>query len=115
MLSTVSRLMTSVFGSRNQRLLKRYDSFVAAANALEASLPPLADDAFQAKTTELKQRYAANEDLDALAELRREGGQLRVGEALHLRLEAGDLGDDRFEELELAPLAEVQNLLEETH
>jgi len=65
-LSTVSRLMTSVFGSRNQRLLKRYGSFVAAANALEASLTALPDDAFVAKTAELKQRYAADEDLDAL-------------------------------------------------
>ncbi len=38
MLSTVSNLMTGVFGSRNQRLLKRYGSLVAAANALEAQL-----------------------------------------------------------------------------
>ena len=66
MLSTVSRLMTGVFGSRNQRLLKRYGSLVAAANAFEASLTPLPDDAFVAKTAELKQRYAADEDLDAL-------------------------------------------------
>ena len=66
MLSTVSRLMTGVFGSRNQRLLKRYGSLVAAANAFEASLTALPDDAFLAKTVELKQRYAANQDLDAL-------------------------------------------------
>jgi preprotein translocase subunit SecA len=65
-LNTVSRLVTSVFGSRNQRLLKRYGSFVAAANALEASLTPLSDDALRAKTAELKQRYAANNDLEAL-------------------------------------------------
>jgi preprotein translocase subunit SecA len=58
--------MTSVFGSRNQRLLKRYGSLVAAANALEASLTALPDEAFIAKTAELKQRYAADEDLDAL-------------------------------------------------
>jgi preprotein translocase subunit SecA len=58
--------MTGVFGSRNQRLLKRYGSFVSAANALEASLTALPDEAFLAKTAELKQRYAADEDLDAL-------------------------------------------------
>src|SRR5438034_1287176 len=58
--------MTGVFGSRNQRLLKRYGSLVAAANALEASLTSLPDAAFLAKTAELKQRYAANADLDAL-------------------------------------------------
>ena len=50
MLSSVSRFMTSVFGSRNQRLLKRYGSFVAAANALESSLTGLSDDALRAKT-----------------------------------------------------------------
>jgi preprotein translocase subunit SecA len=65
-LSSVSRLMTSVFGSRNQRLLKRYGSFVAEANALEASLTSLPDDALKAKTAELKQRYAETEDLEAL-------------------------------------------------
>jgi preprotein translocase subunit SecA len=65
-LSSVSRFMTSVFGSRNQRLLKRYGSFVAAANALESSLTGLSDDALRAKTAELKARYAETEDLEAL-------------------------------------------------
>jgi preprotein translocase subunit SecA len=65
-LSSVSNFMVGVFGSRNQRLIKRYGSLVAAANALEAGLAPLADDALRAKTAELKERYAASEDLDAL-------------------------------------------------
>jgi preprotein translocase subunit SecA len=65
-LSTVSNLMTGVFGSRNQRLLKRYGSLVAAANALEPALTALSDDALRAKTAELKQRYAQKPDLDAL-------------------------------------------------
>jgi preprotein translocase subunit SecA len=58
--------MVGVFGSRNQRLLKRYGLLVAAANALEAGLAALSDDALRAKTAELKQRYAASQDLDAL-------------------------------------------------
>jgi preprotein translocase subunit SecA len=58
--------MTSVFGSRNQRLLKRYGSFVTAANALEPSLSGLSDEALKAKTAELKARYAETEDLEAL-------------------------------------------------
>ncbi len=67
MLSTVSNLMTGVFGSRNQRLLKRYGELVAAANALEPELDrALSDEALRAKTVELKQRYAAKQDLDAL-------------------------------------------------
>src|SRR5213078_1523773 len=58
--------MTGVFGSRNQRLLKRYGSLVAAAGALEPGLKTLSDEALRAKTLELKQRYAADKDLDAL-------------------------------------------------
>ena len=41
MLSSVSNFMVGVFGSRNQRLIKRYGSLVAAANALEAGLTAL--------------------------------------------------------------------------
>jgi preprotein translocase subunit SecA len=65
-LSTVSNLMTGVFGSRNQRLIKRYGSLVAAANAFEPTLKTLADEQLRAKTLELKERYAAQKDLDAL-------------------------------------------------
>ncbi len=66
MLSSVSNFMVGVFGSRNQRLIKRYGSLVLAANALEAGLMPLPDDALRAKTAELKQRYTESQDLDAL-------------------------------------------------
>ena len=66
MLSTVSHFMVGVFGSRNQRLIKRYGSLVAAANALEPSLTGLSDDALRAKTAELKERYVASQDLDVL-------------------------------------------------
>ena len=66
MLSSVSNFMVGLFGSRNQRLLKRYGVLVAAANALEPGLSALADDALRAKTVELKERYAAAPDLEAL-------------------------------------------------
>jgi preprotein translocase subunit SecA len=65
-LSTVSNFMVGVFGSRNSRLLKRYGSLVAAANALEAGLTGLSDDALRAKTAELKERYTASQDLEPL-------------------------------------------------
>jgi preprotein translocase subunit SecA len=58
--------MVGVFGSRNQRLLKRYGVLVAAANALEDELKALGDEALRAKTAALKQRYTESEDLDAL-------------------------------------------------
>jgi len=65
-LSTVSNFMVGVFGSRNQRLLKRYGVLVAAANALEDGLKALGDDALRDKTTELKQRYTESQDLEPL-------------------------------------------------
>jgi preprotein translocase subunit SecA len=58
--------MVGVFGSRNQRLLKRYGSLVVAGNALEAELKELSDEAVKAKTAELKARYTASPDLEAL-------------------------------------------------
>src|SRR5688572_31859565 len=58
--------MVGVFGSRNQRLLKRYATLVAGANALEAGLKSLDDEALRARTAELKQRYTESQDLDAL-------------------------------------------------
>src|SRR5262249_12152563 len=44
-----------------------------------------------------------------------ERAQLRVGARLHLRLEPGNLRDDGLEQLELASLAGVEELLEESH
>jgi preprotein translocase subunit SecA len=65
-LRSLQNFMVGVFGSRNQRLLKRYGVLVAAANALEPSLMALSDEALRAKTDELKARYAESQDLDAL-------------------------------------------------
>jgi preprotein translocase subunit SecA len=62
----LTNLFTGIVGSRNQRLLRRYGSIVADINALEPGLQALDDAALQAKTAELKARYAEDEDLDAL-------------------------------------------------
>jgi hypothetical protein len=51
-------LLTKIFGSRNQRLLKQLQKFVRAINALEPELEKLSDDALKAKTPELKARLA---------------------------------------------------------
>ncbi|HEX6996729.1 MAG TPA: preprotein translocase subunit SecA [Gammaproteobacteria bacterium] len=66
MLNTVTNLITGVFGTRNQRLLKSYAVLVAAANALEPDFQKLSDEALRQKTVELKARYAQDKDLDAL-------------------------------------------------
>ena len=46
------KLLTSIFGSRNERLLKQYRRVVAQINALEPSFEALADEALKAKTGE---------------------------------------------------------------
>jgi preprotein translocase subunit SecA len=59
-------LLTQIFGSRNQRLLKQYKKVVRQINALEPAFEKLSDAELQAKTPELKQRIAGGEKLDAL-------------------------------------------------
>ena len=60
------KLLTQVFGSRNQRLIKDLSRAVAATNALESDVRALADEQFPEKTHELKARYAGGTPLDAL-------------------------------------------------
>ncbi len=62
----ISKLLKSVFGSRNDRLLKQYRQTVARINALEAEISALSDEALQGKTAEFKQRVQQGESLDAL-------------------------------------------------
>ncbi len=60
------QLLTKIFGSRNDRLLKQYRKTVERINALESGLEGLSDEALKAKTEEFRQRLAAGETLDAL-------------------------------------------------
>lgn len=60
------KLLTQIFGSRNDRLLKQYRRVVEKINSLETQLSGLDDAALQAKTEEFKARYAKGETLDAL-------------------------------------------------
>ena len=60
----ISKLLKSVFGSRNDRLLKQYRQTVIRINALEAEMAALSDDALRAKTEEFKQRVQNGTTLD---------------------------------------------------
>ena len=60
------KLLTQIFGSRNQRLVKELSRTVAAINGFEASVSALTDEQFPEKTRELKARFAAGTTLDAL-------------------------------------------------
>ena len=61
-----STTLTRVFGSRNQRLLKRLDKTVATINSIEEGLIALGDDALAAKTTTLKDRRRDGESIDSI-------------------------------------------------
>src|SRR5580765_5432833 len=60
------KLLTSIFGSRNDRLLKQYRQVVHKINALESDFSALSDDALRAKTFEFRERVAGGETLDAI-------------------------------------------------
>jgi preprotein translocase subunit SecA len=61
-----STILTKIFGSRNDRLLKTYRNTIARINAAEAQLEKLDDSALRAKTEEFKGRVAKGETLDAI-------------------------------------------------
>ena len=59
-----SSILRKVFGSRNDRLLKKLRKNVDAINALEAEYEKLSDEALKAKTEEFKGRIEKGETLD---------------------------------------------------
>ena len=62
----LNRLLTSVFGSRNERLLKQLEKIVGKVNALEEQMKALSDAELQAKTPEFKERIGNGESLDKI-------------------------------------------------
>jgi preprotein translocase subunit SecA len=60
------KFLTSLFGSRNDRLLKTYRGLVASINALEPRFEALDDAQLKAQTDAFKARIAQGEALDAL-------------------------------------------------
>lgn len=63
MLGTV---LAKVFGSKNDRMIKRYRQKVSRINELEETLTPLDDAALAAKTVAFKERLEKGETLDEL-------------------------------------------------
>jgi preprotein translocase subunit SecA len=62
----LNRALTSLFGSRNERVLRQLSKSVGRINAFEPEFEKLSDEALRAKTTEFKQRIADGESLDKL-------------------------------------------------
>lgn len=62
----ITRAFKAIFGSRNQRLLKKYQKVVQQINAMEPALQQLADSQLFAKTDEFKARLKKGETLDQI-------------------------------------------------
>jgi preprotein translocase subunit SecA len=60
------KILTQIFGSRNERLLKAHRRVVAQINALEGQLEKLSDDELRAKTPAFRERLAQGSTLDQL-------------------------------------------------
>jgi preprotein translocase subunit SecA len=79
----VANFLTSIFGSRNQRLLSQYSKSVNKINSLEEGVQALDDAALRAKTDEFRKRYGDGETLiDLLPEtfaVAREAGLRTLG------------------------------------
>ena len=59
-------MFTKIFGSRNERLLKKLNKNVKKINALESDIEKLDDAALSARTVEFRQRFKDGESLDQL-------------------------------------------------
>ena len=60
------QLLTRVFGSRNERIVRGYSRQVRAASQLEPQIEQLSDAALRAKTDEFRERLKAGATLDEL-------------------------------------------------
>ncbi|HZX70424.1 MAG TPA: preprotein translocase subunit SecA [Rhodanobacter sp.] len=78
-----NRALTSLFGSRNERVLRQLSRTAQRINALEPEMEKLDDAALRAKTDEFKQRHAGGESLDKLLPeafaVAREGSRRTLG------------------------------------
>ncbi len=61
-----SNILSKVFGSRNDRLIKRMMKEVAGVTALESKIQPLSDDELRAKTDEFRDRLKEGASLEDL-------------------------------------------------
>lgn len=59
-------ILRKIFGTQNERDLKRLQPLVARINTYESALLPLSDEQLRAKTADFKKRALAGEELDAL-------------------------------------------------
>ena len=59
-------LLTKVFGSQNERVIKKMMPLVEKTNSLEADMQALTDGQLRARTGEFKERFEKGEPLDRI-------------------------------------------------
>jgi preprotein translocase subunit SecA len=62
----MSAILRAIFGTKNDREIKRYRALVERVNGLEPSLITLSEEQLRGKTQEFRDRYSKGESLDAL-------------------------------------------------
>jgi preprotein translocase subunit SecA len=62
----IARLLSKIFGTRNERILAGFQPVVEQVNSLEEGLEKLSDEALRAKTDEFRKRLSDGEVLDEL-------------------------------------------------
>ncbi|TNE77494.1 MAG: preprotein translocase subunit SecA [Gammaproteobacteria bacterium] len=62
----IMKLIKKLFGSKNDREIKRMQKLVKQINGLEEGVSALSDEQLKAKTDEFRQRYSSGETLDQL-------------------------------------------------
>jgi len=62
----IPNILTKIFGSRNERLLKQYSQVVRKINAFESALSVLSDEELRARTPALRERVGNGEELDSV-------------------------------------------------
>jgi len=80
----IGSLLTKVFGSKNERILKEIQPLVERVNSLEPEVLKLDDSGLAARTVAFKERFAKGESLDDLLPeafaVVREAGKRVLGE-----------------------------------
>lgn len=62
----LNKLITTIIGSRNERLVKKMGKVIHVVNDLEPAIKNLSDEELKSKTAELRRRHQEGESLDAL-------------------------------------------------
>ena len=78
-------ILTGIFGSRNERLLKDYGRDVVKINALESSISALSGDELKAKTSEFRNRLEDGTNLDDLLVEAFAVAREAAGRTVHMR------------------------------